>query len=1184
MLTKYREFYNLVTHSNAFCETGKLDNSVVNKKIFTPNNIRFLVFGANCVLVGYYVTTPSNSKKIEFYQFKKGPRNQQEFVESLKAEKGMIDSVVDGLKFSNLEEIYLSVADFEPEELQRELGRLQVFAKNLLQVQTSFKRLQGIGLIEQPVTKNLLKSNTEKSVLEQFKGDRVQVQLVAKYEPEKNELGLLKHIELNAVEYKLDGKYKPEKGKENAEPAQDCSLSHYFYMQEQRRLADLKALREQAKQESEEKAKTEESAKQEYIRQLMSMGFKHITDKSKIGSNTEVYTKVLNWLKSFCTEQPNSQSGYRYKSCEFNETLLKSKGITDIKNADIFTKKVFTVDEDLMFRLFVQETDLSYTILIKLPVNLEDFIFKGTTVDTICSLFSNRDRANGKVFQSSIYESPQIKGMKIYGVDTEYNCISLSLVKDLMDFRGSNWLLMDYLKAATGQAVQGNPFGSFKNLPLGNKIVVGVKPNSLKIENFNCSGQQQTSGLICGAAGSGKSALIDSLIIQFLALQGDYGNGAALVMDAKQELPNLWRPTMQKLGIPFYSFGGEVIQDQASIKYINKKGEPVNFAQPISQEVAGMIFVSTLYEVIQDILKKSGYKDVKEFNKNNANVEGITRLPRIAIFIDEMNTFAVNTENDPVAKAIMQKITGGANLTRTSGFMWFLCGQDIPKKIVTSEKRGSFKYNIFGDMPKERYEYFGVKENIEVIKYEEKYGTSENPHPIMKQGSFYAGQGSSTELIRSMFIPDEGKEEALRLLNSQFEGMYELDAIVKYGLRNQLFDRYTYGVGSANNVIFAVLKDIGIISDSEFEEATARVLGIKGEEPEHFEEEIDLFDYKEQEQKQSQQTNKFYTNTPKGDNAQEPKRGQAEQSQPYRGVHRQVEPIREYTEKLEIPQSSNPFKTRGTGTVNTICSLREMTAFILKDIENMLGSLDALTSLRFTEEGTLVINDIAYKPTFDEEFLTSLPFAIQDKVRDGCVLEIFDLSKIYKFKHLQSFSIDSESLAQGRARRELALKTRERYSVLFKYFKDLVIIRVGEIEYKKSIPDAPEQEGETLKGYGFVDRMKNLFSGSKQVTPKQENSMMGSFWNRKPIQIMTNALGWTVSTYAVYLAATLFGPLGLLFGAFTAAGAYKEVKKSIPQQPIPQSRQQGARQQGGRQQGRKKPSKAEQDFYDFYNK
>ena len=43
---------------------------------------------------------------------------------------------------------------------------------------------------------------------------------------------------------------------------------------------------------------------------------------------------------------------------------------------------------------------------------------------------------------------------------------------------------------------------------------------------------------------------------------------------------------------------------------------------------------------------------------------------------------------------------------------------------------------------------------------------------------------------------------------------------------------------------------------------------------------------------------------------------------------------------------------------------------------------------------------------------------------------------------------------------------------------------------------------------------------------------------------MTGALGWTLGCKAVVFAATVFGPWGLLFGAFAAAGAYNEYKKS----------------------------------------
>lgn len=1195
MLTRYRELYNNLTVSKAFTESGVIDNKKVNKNNFTPNNLKAIILGADGVVVVYYTTNNTNTKLVNYLPFTKLPKTEEEFAQSLKSEKGMIDALCDGLKFSNVEEIFLCTEGFNPVEAEREYARLLVFVKNKLLREKSFKRLRGIALIKAPLTPDYASNiNNESTIAAQLKKANLPTQALASFEPETNDLGLLKNIELDNGEYKLDAKFNPDADAKERD-SQDCRLSRYFYMLEQK----ARKAKEDAEKTNAEATRqvSNQADKQQYIQHLLSLGFKHITNKEKVAGSTEVFNSTLNWLKSFCTEKPNEQTGYKYKTCEFNQALLKSKGIADVKNANIFNSSIFTLDEDLRFRLFVNENALSYTILIKLPTDLDEFNFetKENLINNICSIFSNRDKANGKVFQSSIYGSPKLIGLKNYGCSTVYDAIELILVKDLMGFRKSGWGFLEYLKACNGDK---NVFTSFPKLPLGEKIVVGVKPDSLKTESFNCSGQQQTSGLICGAAGSGKSALIDNLIVQFLALKGNYGNGAVVLMDAKQELPNLWKPTFNRLGIPFYGFDGGIIVDQDSIKQrVKKNGKEVitGFNQPISQEVGGMIFMVTLYEVIQNILKISGYKDVAAFNKANTNVDGITRLPRIAIMIDEMNTFAINTKGDLVAKGIIEKITGGANLTRTSGFMWFLCGQDIPKSIVSSEKRGSFKYNIFGAMQSERYEYFGVKENQEVRKYEDKYGTPENPRPIMSQGSFYAGQQGSTELVRSMFLADEEKDEALALLNSQFEGMWELDALVKYALKNHLFDNYTYGVGNKNNIIYAVLRDIGIINDAEFEEATARVLGEQSNPSNiEFDEEVDFnFDERSDNESSQQTQSKQSTQTGPKPQSQQSQSGQNQQQTSRPQTQQNINPMstskpktytNAYTKQLDIPQGKNPFMHyRGDGTVSTLNQLKEMTKLILQDISSVFGGLDRVATFRVTEEGILIINDTGYQPAFDTNFLESLPFSIQGKVSSGCVAELFDLSKVYQFKNLQSLIIDSQTLCQGRARREFGLKPRERYNVLFKVFRQLQYINAGGVEYRGYNPDEViDDTRDTLKGYGFKDRMKRLLPDLVAPRPAKSESRMNDFWQSKQMKLLTNAAGWTGATYAVYLSAVLLGPIGLLFGAFAMHGAYKNLKPQQQQNPQQRPQQHQQNKSSSRNQGRYRDSY--RDDYDDYDR
>jgi len=247
-----------------------------------------------------------------------------------------------------------------------------------------------------------------------------------------------------------------------------------------------------------------------------------------------------------------------------------------------------------------------------------------------------------------------------------------------------------------------------------------------------------------------------------------------------------------------------------------------------------------------------------------------------------------------------------------------------------------------------------------------------------------------------------------------------------------------------------------------------------------------------------------------------------------------------YSEPLII--KNNPFTTyQGEGTISTINAMKDITDIIMKDIERIIGDYDLINDFKVTYDGKIVFNDMVYSPQFEQSFIETLPAVLQTKIAAGALVEFFNLRTIYKFKNLQEFLIESQNLAQGRARKELGIGYRKRFSVLFRKFKDLNYINVGGVEYTRENPDTKGEESFLLPNEGFLS---GLF---KPKTPQQMNKgngWMDKVWDSKPIRVITNAFGWTVGVQAVYMAATLFGPVGLLFGAFALASAYKELKGS----------------------------------------
>lgn len=1230
MLTRYQELFNHLTRSEAYSPKGGYDKGKINKNKFTPHSLKALLIG-NALAVGvYYTTGGSVGQTVMEYRFSKGPRTPEDIEKTARnSTETMIEALHKKYKFTNIEEIILFKGGFENpldpwrqetwtysnvEEFAKERAALQNFAGNP-KAFGDFNRLKMIAVVNERLTPGVTQrlreyftahtaNGEKKGFKEQFDSKHLHFGSVTNcispgnviwscpFQYEVNEIKELPPTtalgSLKQTEYVLDSRPPEGATKQEAE-SEKYKLYRFFEKEESlekeylRRKAERekkkeeeeKKKAEQAEKEAEEKKKKEaDEAKQAalkasraYITALKSQGYKEIRDGEEVAGKDNLFSRTLHWLEQLCTEKPDAMTGYKYKTCNIHAEVLKEKGVMNTKEANIWHPAIFTKSTDMEFRVFAKENAHSFDVIIKLPVGLNEFNFNGKNAEGVALLFSNTNSEKGKTYQCAVMQSPQVKSLSAtHGIDCIYEAVEFTLVKNLALFGKSSWLFLDYLKACQGET---NEFSNFKNLALGKKVVVGVKPDSLKVEQFDCSGQQQTSGFICGQAGSGKSALMDSLVVQFLALQGDYGNGAVVFMDAKQEWPPLWKEVFDAKGIPFYGFDGSYLSNQESIKKkeISDSGKVkiVNFKETITQEVGGMVFMMGLYGVIQNILKRAGVKDVKSFNKNGCNVDGITRLPRIAIFIDEMNTFAVNAAKGSVAQGIMPIITGGANLTRTAGYMWFLCGQDIPKSIITSEKRGSFKYNIMGTMPSDRYEYFEVEENPNVVQYEEKNSTSENPHPIMTQGTFYAGVKGKTELVRSMYLPDDEKAAALELAGNPFQGMYELDAIVRYGLKNNLFDEYTGGVKAKNNIIFATLRDLGVINNAEFEEATARVLGDgtseeAGIDKDFWNDDDVVEDFSQTAQAKGQSKpaptpqpinrpvpNPTPTNTMGSDNrvkqahpdnrqsgGHEQQKGQQSNTQRSWAEQRRIDTMKEwqsYSGKLKV--ENNPFEVYKTGSkTDTLLSVKEMTRILREDIEKHIGPPEMITHFAVSA-GNLLFNDIAYIPEFDESFIQSLPLVLQEKVRAGILIDFFDMRTVYKFKNLTHLYLDKD-LAQGRARKEMGIGFHKRWSVLFKKFRFLSYIELGPgqpIIYERSNPDTEVERS-------FLD----MFRDNPQTTYARSNaaSMMDRVWDAKPVRVITKAMGWTAGVQVVWAVAGLMGPWGLLFGGLAAAGAYRE--------------------------------------------
>lgn len=570
------------------------------------------------------------------------------------------------------------------------------------------------------------------------------------------------------------------------------------------------------------------NTKTDYIYELAEKGFDLISDDTEVMGKTSVSTDVLLWLKSISKESSNSL-GYKSNIIFLNRELLKKEGYLDIKDMTMWTLPEDIQNEDLKWRVFIRENNFSLDILIKVPIQVStsNFDFSNKENNANVAYIFNNDKYN-----CNLLNQPKLQNLKVVKVNSSYDIVRVSIIKDLLEFKNNPWLLSDYLLAAKGKET---PFSNFNYLPLGEEIVVGVKPNDLKADRFDYSGKYCNSGMIMGGAGSGKSALLHSLIVQFLALQGDCGNGSVMLLDAKQELPGAWKDVFVSRGIPFYGWDARIIKDTNSAKQQVFVGgntpKEISVINGVTQYMSALFFLTVYQDILNTLLGDTNKEHIKDFNKSSDTWGTITRMPRTAIFIDEWNVLYNAIGKNPLFRTLADLITGYPRKTRTQGLMWFYCGQDLAKSYIGSDKLSSIGYRIVGAMSSDRYEYFNIKENEAIKEYEEKNYTGSGGKPIMSQGSFYAGQAGQTEFVRSMFA-GEGAEKrgaCLDILESTFPGMHEMDAIVKYALQEGLFEKFsTITVNKdvvKTNLALVALHDIGIIDDEEFYARTDKIFG-----------------------------------------------------------------------------------------------------------------------------------------------------------------------------------------------------------------------------------------------------------------------------------------------------------------------------------------------------------------------
>lgn len=244
-----------------------------------------------------------------------------------------------------------------------------------------------------------------------------------------------------------------------------------------------------------------------------------------------------------------------------------------------------------------------------------------------------------------------------------------------------------------------------------------------------------------------------------------------------------------------------------------------------------------------------------------------------------------------------------------------------------------------------------------------------------------------------------------------------------------------------------------------------------------------------------------------------------------------------YQGQMSIPQ--NPFKTysRSEKPISAINAIKMMTNYIMQEIQKVYGDFSRIHSFEATNNG-IVINNIAFRPSFDQDVIESMPLDIKNQVARGNLIELFHFGDLLKFRNLEILRIDNSRLAEGRVRREIGLSPRKGWFSLFNKFRNLQELYIG----GERITDEETSQRYDDNGRGGFSLTERLRESFKMPASVVSNSRMERVWDSKPVRVMGGALGWTLGIKAVTVAATMFGPWGLIFGAFAGYSAYQESK------------------------------------------
>lgn len=1251
MLTRYRELYNKLTHSQAFKEDGQMDNSKINKGNFTPHNLKTIGFGVNGAICVYFTANNSAPRKIDIIRFNDLYTNDQEYLKALKEDKGMVDALVDGLKFNYIEEILLFAGDFTEEELQKEVYRLQRFIANSETAKT-MKRLKGIVVVRDILNDGYLQLNPNKSIVDQLAKSNVSLEVLVEFKPERTSLGLLLNQGLDTVMY-----------------PQDEKLVKYFENEQKKAEQVLKD------KEAEDKKAAKQLDQEELnsyiddlwveVQPIYTELYKNSVEQGCVGilvptgfvgyKDNKLYTNNSLWIQNIykSMEQAN-----KFKFLNTGE--VESLTFQDLQKYNYFSKyhalNVFGVIRDgertrrwdtLLPVIEKRFKQLATVYLSKVETEkIVDVYGELKEKLTNCVVVERYDRQKiislkyklgdmkleyNTFFERNSKEITKTETCKIINSDiSQNNVVTLFGVFDAKKFASE--ALFSY-QAYDNHVKNGGKVGL-------DRIIVGRRLNGTN-QTFSLKSNDTRVTAIFAGSGSGKGVMTLGLLSAIVA-----NNAPFIYLDYKPDMAEmLWEIEKGLAADGVTRSDGKpcrilAIDAKADATTCNPP-RPHRFAENLPQylsDIPNTVFAVLPYLKLLQLYYILGSLRANEENKPEyggamtfaildefqANMKD--NLSKLITTLDSEFMIAKKSKDETfkdIEKYVLKLKTLVARLANETGTFIntdgrksqcraIYLGQNADYNVWNSDKVEVVKNLASEWYLKTSYRFFGrnggtgsyaptnagaisefvnnentfgywtsvvgsgsVKEikNWDVFKaysvLNENDFNIENP---MESGRCTLGvlnniqvDDVKTDLIENVFVMNDNQGNSVLRPEVGFLGLVrKLSGFSDCELADALSAGYelmwkvmcNYNMDSIYPDIETYLFDASLESIYTTDEIRQGVqqkveTSVISDNSKVFEDESDLYlSYEDNEDvinsqvtqqpiKTSERPTRVNTpQVPESKITNTPFQNTNQGNMRPQRLTRVSKPTNTYNGFLQVKE--NPFELyKGDSVQSTLLSMREITKIIMEDIKKNIGDSSLIKEFKVTQDGILVFDNIAYQPQFDDNFLESLPMTLKEQVVSGQLIEMFDLGRLYDFNNLTTFIIEDEGLAQGRARKEMGIGFRKRYSVLFKKFKYLNYIKVGHIEYSRENPDTKVEQG-------FLEKFK--IDPASTFSPNS-NSRMDKVWDSKPVRVLTNAFGWTMGVQAVWMATALFGPIGLLFGGLALSGAVLEARKEFKDTP-----------------------------------